>query len=153
VQNLTELRQWNIDNAARGTLKYAQHTLDVSDEMDPTLEEDRLRYEADRTRDILLAGERGTDAALKEHNLDALLFAGSRASGFLAKAGYPSVIVPFGMVANTAGDPDAFPEGFAPNPAPIGVTFSGTECGEPTLIALAYAFEQLTKRRRAPEGF
>jgi len=153
VQNLTELRQWNIDNAARGTLKYAQHTLDVSDEMDPTLEEDRLRYEADRARDILLAGERGTDAALKEHNLDALLFAGSRASGFLAKAGYPSVIVPFGMVANTVGDPDAFPKGFAPNLAPVGVTFSGTECGEPTLIALAYAFEQLTKRRRAPEGF
>ena len=153
VKNLTELRQWNIDNAARGTLKYAQHTLDVSDEMDPTLEEDRLRYEADRARDILLAGERGTDAVLKEHNLDALLFAGSRASGFLAKAGYPSVIVPFGLVANPAGDADAYPDGFMPEPAPLGVTFSGTACSEPRLFELAYAFEQVTMRRRAPALF
>lgn len=153
VQSLSELRQWNIDNAARGTLKYAQHTLDISDEMDPTLKEDQERYKKDRARDILLAGDRGADAVLKEHTLDALLFAGGRASGFLAKAGYPSVIVPFGMVANRAGDPNAFPEGFTPNLAPMGVTFSGTECSEPTLIGLAYAFEQLTTRRRAPDGF
>jgi len=153
VSSLTELRQWNVMNAALGTLKYAQHTLDVSDEMDPSLEEDQLRYNADRARDIALSGENGIDAVLRKHNLDALLFAGSRASGLLAKAGYPSVTVPFGMVANTSGDPEAFPKSFKPNLAPLGVTFSGIECSEPKLIALAYAFEQITKRRVEPKGF
>lgn len=153
VSSLTELRQWNVMNAALGTLKYAQHTLDVSDEMDPSLEEDQRRYKADRARDISLSGENGIDAVLKQHNLDALIFAGSRASGLLAKAGYPSVTVPFGMVTNTSGDHEAFPESFKPNLAPLGVTFSGTECSEPKLIALAYAFEQITKRRMEPKGF
>lgn len=153
VGSLTELRQWNIDNAARGTLRYAQHTMDISDEMDPTLPEDQQRYAADRAQDILLAGERGADAVLQEYDLDALLFAGSRGNSFLAKAGYPSVIVPFGMVANDSGDPTAHPPGFVPKPAPLGVTFAGTECTEPRLLALAYAFEQLTIRRVPPEGF
>ena len=147
VKSLTELREWNLANSALGTLKYGQHTLDLSDEQDPTLEEDRIRYEADRALDLLLAGAEGVDAVMNRHDLDALIFAGSRGSSFLAKAGYPSVTVPFGLVANGGG----FPEGFIPKPAPLGVTFSGTACSEPRLLGLAFAFEQITKRRRPPE--
>ena len=147
VKSLTELREWNVANSALGTLKYGQHTLDLSDEQDLTVEEDRLRYEADRALDLRLAGSEGVDAILKGHDLDALLFAGSRGSSLLAKAGYPSVTVPFGLVANGSG----FPEGFTPKPAPLGVTFSGTACSEPRLLELAFAFEQITKRRRPPE--
>ena len=147
VKSLTELREWNLANSALGTLKYGQHTLDLSDEQDPTLEEDRIRYEADRALDLLLAGAEGVDAVMNHHDLDALIFAGSRGSSFLAKAGYPSVTVPFGLVANGGG----FPEGFLPKPAPLGVTFSGTACSEPRLLGLAFAFEQITKRRRPPE--
>ncbi len=112
-----------------------------------TLESDRLRYEADRAADIRLAGPAGADAVLQRHNLDALLFAGARGSSFLAKAGYPSVTVPFGLVANG----DGYPEGFTPQPAPLGVTFSGPACSEPRLIELAYAFEQATRRRQPPQ--
>ncbi|MEE8462710.1 MAG: amidase family protein [Acidobacteriota bacterium] len=147
VKSLTELREWNVANSALGTLKYGQHTLDLSDEQDPTLEEDRIRYEADRALDLRLAGAEGADAVMDRHDLDALIFAGSRGSSFLAKAGYPSVTVPFGLVANGSG----FPEGFIPKPAPLGVTFSGTACSEPRLLGLAFAFEQITKRRRPPE--
>jgi amidase len=147
VKSLTELREWNVANSALGTLKYGQHTLDLSDEQDPTLEEDRIRYEADRALDLRLAGAEGADAVMNRHDLDALIFAGSRGSSFLAKAGYPSVTVPFGLVANGRG----FPEGFIPKPAPLGVTFSGTACSEPRLLGLAFAFEQITKRRRPPE--
>jgi len=147
VKSLTELRQWNITHAPLGTLRYAQHSLDISDEQDLTLEEDRLRYETDRTRDVRLAGAEGADAILNRHDLDALVFPGSRGSSFLAKAGYPSVIVPFGLVANGSG----FPEGFRPKPAPLGVSFSGTACSEPRLLELAFAFEQATQRRRPPE--
>ncbi len=147
VDSLAALRQWNLDHASLGTLKYAQHSLDISDEQDLTLESDRLRYEADRAADVRLAGPAGADAVLQRHNLDALLFAGARGSSFLAKAGYPSVTVPFGLVANG----DGYPEGFTPQPAPLGVTFSGSACSEPRLIELAYAFEQATRRRQPPQ--
>ena len=39
---------------------------------------DRARYEADRRKDIASAGTNGIDAALKAHQLDALLFPGVR---------------------------------------------------------------------------
>ena len=38
-------------------------------------------------------------------------------------------------------------------PAPFGITFTGIACSEPRLIALAYAFEQATKKRVAPADF
>ncbi len=147
VQSLTELREWNVANSTLGTIKYGQLTLDLSDQQDLTVEEDRLRYEADRALDLRLAGAEGVDAVMNRHDLDALIFAGSRGSSFLAKASYPSVTVPFGLVANGSG----FPEGFTPKPAPLGITFSGTACSEPRLLELAFAFEQITKRRRPPE--
>ncbi len=65
-----------------------------------------------------------------------------------AKPGYPTVIVPFGMVANAPKEP--FPEGFNAKPAPFGVCFAGTACSEPRLIELAFAFEHATKRRVPP---
>jgi len=59
--------------------------------------------------------------------------------------------VPFATVPNTPpGGP--LPDGFEARPAPFGVSFAGTACSEPTLIGLAYAFEQLTKRRVPPPG-
>jgi amidase len=145
VKSLTELREWNIAHQSAGTLKYGQTSMDISDEQD--LVADRPRYEADRARELRLAGAKGTDAIMKRQRLDALMFAGSRGNGFLAKPGYPSVTVPFGLVANGSG----YPEGFTPKPAPLGVTFGGMACSEPRLIAIAYAFEQATKRRRPPE--
>jgi amidase len=51
-----------------------------------------------------------------------------------AVAGYPSITVPAG-----------FAHGL-----PVGLTFIGRAWSEPRLIALAYAYEQSTKHRRAP---
>ena len=150
VSSLTHLREWNIKNTHKGTLKYAQHTLDISDEMDLTSRKDFLRYEADRKRDIRLSGKEGVDKVLKEYELDALLFVGSRGSRILAKAGYPSIIVPFGFVDNISGNLDDYPNDFIKKPAPIGITFSGTECSEPSLIGMAYAFEKASMRRVTP---
>jgi amidase len=147
VKSLTELREWNVAHESLGTLKYAQRSLDISDEQELSLPEDRSRYEADRANDVRLAGAEGVDVIMQHHNLDALIFAGSRGSSFLAKAGYPSVNVPFGLVKNG----DGFPLGFVSKPAPLGVSFSGTACSEPRLLSLAYAFEQATLRRRPPE--
>ena len=147
VASLAALREWNIANERRGTLRYAQHSLDISDEQDLDSAADRARYERDRAQDARLAGEEGADAVVRQHRLDALLFVGGRGSSFLARAGYPSVTVPFGLVTNGEG----FPEGFVPKPAPLGITFGGVGCSEPRLLELAYAFEQATQRRRPPE--
>jgi amidase len=146
VKSLTELRQYNLANRPRNSLKYEQAQLDISDEMN--VEGDRGRYIQDRNRDIFLAATHGIDEAMNAHRLDALLFPGSSSAGIAAKAGHPTVIVPFGFVPN-APNP-AFPAGFNARDQPYGVSFTGTACSEPRLIELAYAFEQATKRRVAP---
>lgn len=146
VRSLRELREWNLAHQSAGTLKYGQTSMDISDEQDLDSAADRARYDADRARELRLVGAEGVEAILKKHRLDALIFVGARGNGFLAKPGYPSVTVPFGLVANG----DGFPPGFEPRPAPLGVVFGGRACSEPRLIALAYAFEQATKRRRPP---
>lgn len=146
VKTLTELRQWNLSHAKSGAIKYGQSRLDISDEMD--LAADRGRYEADHRKDLLLSRDKGIDGALKANRLDAILTPGGNGAGLAARAGYPIIVVPFGLVPNSPTPP--FPDGFNAKPAPFGVGFTGTACSEPRLIELAYAFEQATKRRAAP---
>jgi len=78
------------------------------------------------------------------------VFPGASGANIAARPGYPTVIVPYGMVPNTGanfgsltGTP--FPEGFNPLPAPFGVSFTGMACNEPKLLTLGFAFEQATK--------
>jgi len=149
VKSLTQLREFNLAHVKAGAIKYSQSQLDISDEMD--LEADRARYEADRARDLRLAGTEGIDATLKKYNLDALVFPGASGAAIAAKAGYPTVIVPFGTIPNAPTVP--FPPGFAAKPAPLGVAFTGSACTEPRLIELAYSFERATKRRVPPPAF
>jgi amidase len=146
VKTLTELRHWNSDHQKAGAIKYGQSLLDISDEMN--LESDRARYEADRAKDLELAGAHGIQEVMKALSLDALLFPGSSGAAIAARPGYPTVIVPFGEVPNAPTPP--LPDAFAALPSPYGVSFTGLSCSEPRLIALAYAFEQATKRRRPP---
>ena len=74
-------------------------------------------------------------------DFDAILASANNFAGTPAKAGYPSVTVPGGFVPPTAP---------IVNPFPSGVTFSGPAFSEPRLIALAYAFEQVTHYRVPP---
>jgi amidase len=147
VKTLTELRVWNIEHTQSGAIRFGQSNLDVSDEMDVVA--DKARYEADRAKDIRLAGTEGIDAAMKSNNLDALVFPAANGASIAAKPGYPTVIVPFGLVANALTNP-ALPDGFNPKPVPFGVSFTGMACSEPRLIELGYSFEQATKRRVPP---
>lgn len=146
VTTLTELRLWNVAHQRMGAIKYGQALLDISDEMD--VERDRVRYEADRAKDLELSATRGIDAVMSQHRLDAILFPAGSGAAIAARPGYPTVIVPFGRVPN-APTP-ALPEGFDAELSPFGVAFTAGECSEPTLIGFAYAFEQATKRRVAP---
>ena len=149
VKTLTELRQWNTAHQKAGAIKYGQALLDMSDEMD--VNADRARYQADRAKDLRLAGTQGLDAVMKQFQLDAVLFPGSSGAAIAARPGYPTVIVPFATIPN-APTP-ALPEGFNAKPAPYGLSFTGLACAEPKLISIAYAFEQATKRRVGPPLF
>jgi len=146
VKSLSELRAWNIAHQSAGAIKYGQANLDISDEME--VERDRQRYEADRAKDLELAAKHGIDEVMQAERLDALLFAGGTGASLAARPGYPSVIVPFGLIPNAPTPP--FPDGFDAKAQPFGVTFTGMACSEPKLLRLAYAFEQATKRRVAP---
>src|SRR5207244_1753507 len=111
-----ELREFNKAHEKAGAIKYGQSQLDISDEMD--VDGDRARYEADRAKDLRLSATTGIDAVMKAERLDAMFFPGASGAAIAAKPGYPTVIVPFALVANEPTPP--FPSGFNAKPGPIG---------------------------------
>jgi amidase len=135
VRTLGELRGWNNRHQGEGAIPFGQAQLDASDAVDVT--RDRPRYERDLEKDHRLTRSEGIDAALTRHRLDALVFPNYYGASIGARAGYPSIIVPF--PGRRGGTLTRF-----------GVTFTGTACSEPRLLALAYGFEQATRRRVAP---
>src|SRR5258708_32872921 len=85
----------------------------------------------------MVAKGEGMDATMDQNHVDALIFPANGGAGIAAKSGYPSVIVPAGYLSTAA---------------PFGITFAGKAYSEPTLISLAYAFEQATSVRRPPSS-
>jgi len=98
-----------------------------------------------------LAREKGIDLIIQNNKLDALIaptggpawltdyingdhFTGGYSSAS-AVAGYAHITVPAGFISGL----------------PIGLSFFASAYSEPTLIKLAYSFEQATKARHAPE--
>jgi amidase len=114
-------------------LRYGQTLLLKAEyETSGTLTE--AKYIEDRLRDWRASREEGIDQALNEHKLDALF--APDFSDAPAVAGYPAIIVPAGYKADGK---------------PFGVSFTGGAFSEPTLLRLAYAFEQAAKARVAPK--
>jgi len=93
----------------------------------------------------------GLDRIMKKHNLDAIVSpTGSPAwktdlingdkyyistTVYAALSGYPNINVPMGFIGNV----------------PVGISFYGRAWSEPLLLEIAYAYEQKTKHRKAPE--
>ena len=150
VHTLADIIAFNNANAAVA-LKYGQAIFLAANQLDTSPSSaDTQRYLADRALDLALT-RTGLDALLNgpdglqgtADDFDAILFPQNRGAAAPAKAGYPSIVVPGGFM------PPAAP---VINPAPFGVTFTGRAFSEPTLIALAFAYEQATKHRRSPES-
>jgi amidase len=101
-------------------------------------------YVSARQMDLRAARELGLDAYMDRYRLDAVLFPGTAGAAIAAKAGYPSIQVPAGFIAGVRDKetPDY----------PYGATFTGRAWSEPTLLRLAYAFEQATQLRSPPPG-
>ncbi len=101
-------------------------------------------------RDSRDAARSAIDSVMDQHRLDAIAApSGSPAwtidqvngdhfrissSTAAAVAGYPNITVPAGQIHGL----------------PVGISFFGRAWSEPTLIGIAYAFEQATHARRAP---
>ena len=97
-----------------------------------------------------LSRDEGIDAVAAKYKLDAIVAPTSGpawlidyvngdsdvggCSSAAAVAGYPHITVPAGLVRGL----------------PVGVSFFGPAWSEPVLLKLAYAYEQLTRARRAP---
>lgn len=98
-----------------------------------------------------LSRKEGIDAVMDKNKLDAMIaptggppwtmdwangdhFTGGYSTAS-AVAGYPHITVPAGYVFGL----------------PVGISFFGRAWSEPTLIKFAYAFEQATRARRAPQ--
>src|SRR5262249_19092015 len=103
-----------------------------------------LEYKSARAMDLRASRTLGLDTYMDKHRLDAVLFPGVIGAAIAAKAGYPSGQVPAGFIGGV---------GDKPTPDyPIGATFTGRAWSEPTLLRIAYAFEQATKARHMPPG-
>jgi amidase len=140
MRTLADIIAFNDANAGRA-LRFGQDIFLASEATRGDLSE--AEYVTARQMDILATRTLGLDAYLDGHQLDAILFPGRNGAAIAAKAGYPSVQVPAGMIAGAGTSPEY----------PFGATFSGRAWSEPVLLRLAYAFEQATKARRMPPGY
>lgn len=143
VHSLKEVIKFNLDHA-EAALKYGQGTLIWSEETSGTLTEQA--YLDSKMKNTEMARKQGIDHALEKHRLDALMFLGNEGgSDLAARAGYPLITVPAGYAASGIIAPGGYT-----TKGPQGVTFVGTALSEPTLIKIAYGFEQATRHRFPP---
>lgn len=147
VKSLTEIIAFNEENRDRSMPFFDQEILIESDTKGPLT--DRAYRDA-LTNNQLYSRREGIDAVMDEHNLDAIVaptgnpawitdhINGDQGTGYssgpAAVAGYPDITVPLGFVAGL----------------PVGISFFGRAWSEPTLLKLAYAYEQATNHRKMP---
>jgi amidase len=146
--SLAELIEFNERNAARVLARFGQEIFQAAQATTGDLA-DPVYLELRGAASIL--ARTAVETPVVEHQLDAIfsltanpawltdyvlgdhsVFGTSRPG---AVSGSPTISVPFGYVAGL----------------PVGVSFLGPRWSEPRLLALAYAFEQATKSRRAPD--
>nr|WP_247986843.1 amidase family protein [Bradyrhizobium sp. 186] len=142
IKTIADIVAFNEANAGKA-LRFGQDLFLAADNTRGDLSE--REYRSARAMDLLAARTRGMDAYMKQHKLDAVLFAGAMGAAIAAKAGYPSVMVPGGFISGTTDGKDT-PD------YPLGVTFAGRAWSEHKLLRLGYAFEQASQMRKPPPG-
>jgi amidase len=141
IKTMADIIAFNAANADKA-LRFGQDLFLAAQATKGDLSE--LEYKSARAMDLLSAKERGMDAYMAAHKLDAVVFPGTAGASIAAKAGYPSVQVPAGFIAGIEGKetPDY----------PLGITFAGRAWSEGKLLRLAYAYEQASNARKPPPG-
>ena len=149
VHNLEEVIAFNQKNRARELPWFGQESMEKAQGKGDLTSPEYQKALADCRR---LSREEGIDAVMDKSRLDAVIAPtdgpawptdpingdhfSAGTSTLAAVAGYPHVTVPMGFVFGL----------------PVGISFFGRAWSEPTLIKLAYSYEQATKARNPP-GF
>ena len=153
-RSLQDLIAFNEKNRDREMPYFEQEFFKLAQEKGGPLTDQAYLDAIKECRD--LAAAQGLDATLRKRNLDAIvaptlgpimpidLTLGDHlippwatqywAPSVAAVAGYPHISVPAGYVSGV----------------PVGISFMASAWSEPTLIKIAYAFEQATKYRKPP---
>lgn len=147
VENLDELVQKTLADSVE--MRYFDHDLLIQANKKGDLKSQEYQQALKRLKTY--SREKGLDKVMNEHNLDAIVAPtggpawktdltngdnfGLSSSAPAAHAGYPSITVPMGYIDGL----------------PVGISFFGRAWSEPTLIKIAYGFEQSTDVRKAPE--
>ncbi len=149
AHSLADLIEFNRKNAETELKWFGQ---EIFESAEKTAGLDEPIYLEALKKSKKLSREEGIDQLMDQHQLDALIAPtngpawtidwvngdhfGGGSSEPAAISGYPNITVPAGYV----------------HELPVGISFFGRAWSEPTLIKLAYAYEQATKHRKAP-GF
>jgi amidase len=148
VKSLAEVIKFNNENESKAMPFFKQEILTGSDEKGSL---DSKEYTDAVTR-MQEAARKGIDDMLKEFKLDTIIgptngpswctdlvngdsFTGYGMYSTAAVAGYPHISVPMGLVQGL----------------PVGLTFIASEYEEGKLLTIGYAYEQASKKRKAPQ--
>jgi amidase len=152
MHSLKDVIAYNEAHTDQELPYFGQEILVMADKKGPLTS---AAYKAALAKNHRMARTLGIDAVITKYKLDALvaptggpawlidLVNGDGSPGSLdaqapstvtSVAGYPHITVPAGFVRGL----------------PVGISFFGRAWSEPTLITLAYAYEQATKHRKAP---
>ncbi len=148
VKTLQEVIEFNKANAAKSMPYFQQEILKMAEEKGD-LESPEYKEALDTI--LKISREEGIDQTMAEHQLDAIIaptggpawpidvitgdYFGGGSSTPAARSGYPNITVPAGYVHGL----------------PVGISIFSAAYKEPELIAMAYAFEQASKVRKAPQ--
>ena len=150
VHSLADVIAFNDAHKDQEMPYFGQEILEMAEKKGPLTDP---KYKAALASNRQKARALGIDAVMSQHKLDALfaptggvpwlidLVNGDSSaanadapSTITSVAGYPHITVPAGYFRGL----------------PVGVSFFGRAWSEPTLIKIAYAYEQATKHRRPP---
>jgi len=148
VHSLADVIAFNEKNKQEEMPYFGQDLFLKAQEKGPLTEKE---YVGALAANHKLSREQGIDGVMDKFHLDALVaptggpawltdlangdHAVGGSSNAAAVAGYPNINVPAGFVFGM----------------PVGISFFGRAWSEPTLLKIAYAFEQLVKARRPPQ--
>jgi amidase len=150
VRSIDDIIRFNEDHRAEEMPHFGQEIMTMAARKGPLTSAD---YRKALAANLKMARAGGIDAVMKKYRLDALIAptggpawlidlvngdggtaTAAAPSTVAAVAGYPHVTVPMGFYRGL----------------PIGISFFAGAWSEPTLIRIAYAYEQATRHRRPP---
>jgi len=150
VHSLRDVIAFNIAHKDEELSYFGQEIMLQSDMKGPLTSP---KYRSELAKNRLMSRALGIDAVMTRYRLDALVAptggpawlidlvngdggtaAAPGPSTVTSVAGYPHITVPAGFFRGL----------------PVGISFFGRAWSEPTLLKLAYAYEQATKHRRPP---